>query len=43
MIMNGGNSLLIIVCHLLSDPDARYRDLGAGFHESRSSQPLIAS
>jgi transposase len=30
-----GNSVLTIVWHLLSDPDARYRDLGPGFYESR--------
>ncbi|WP_327004517.1 IS110 family transposase [Dactylosporangium sp. NBC_01737] len=30
-----GNSVLTIVWHLLSDPDARYHDLGPGYHESR--------
>ena len=30
-----GNSVLTIVWHLLSDPDARYQDLGPGYHESR--------
>lgn len=30
-----GNSVLTIVWHLLTDPDARYQDLGPGFHESR--------
>ena len=27
-----GRSILIIIWHLLSDPEARYRDLGPGFH-----------
>jgi transposase len=30
-----GNSMLTIIWHLLSDPDARYRDLGSGFCESK--------
>ena len=30
-----GNSVLTIVWHLLSDPDARYHDLGADFYQSR--------
>ena len=30
-----GNSVLTIVWHLLADPDARYHDLGAGYHESK--------
>ncbi|MFJ2034402.1 IS110 family transposase, partial [Streptosporangium sp. NPDC087985] len=30
-----GNSVLTIVWHLLSDPDARYRDLGPDFYQSR--------
>ncbi|MER6831174.1 IS110 family transposase [Streptosporangium sp. NPDC000563] len=30
-----GNSLLTIVWHLLSDPEARYRDLGPDFYQSR--------
>jgi transposase len=30
-----GNSVLTIVWHLLSDPNARYHDLGADFYESR--------
>jgi hypothetical protein len=30
-----GRSILIIVWHLLSDPDARYTDLGAGFFDQR--------
>jgi transposase len=30
-----GRSILIIVWHLLSDPDARYTDLGAGFYDQR--------
>jgi transposase len=27
--------VLTIIWHLLSDPDARYHDLGPGYHESR--------
>jgi transposase len=27
-----GRSILIIVWHLLNDPDARYRDLGPDWH-----------
>jgi transposase len=30
-----GRSLLVIIWHLLSDPDARYTDLGPGFHTNR--------
>ncbi|MEU6722051.1 IS110 family transposase [Nonomuraea sp. NPDC046802] len=30
-----GNSVLTIVWHLLSNPDARFHDLGPGFYESR--------
>jgi len=30
-----GRSILVIVWHLLSDPDARYRDLGADFYDNR--------
>jgi transposase len=30
-----GNSMLTIMHALLSDPDARYTDLGAGYHETR--------
>jgi transposase len=33
-----GNSILTIIWHLLSDPDARYHDLGAGYHQSRLDQ-----
>ena len=29
-----GRSILIIVWHLLSDPDARFHDLGAGFYDT---------
>ena len=29
---------MIIVWHLLSDPAARYRDLGPGFYASRTSR-----
>jgi transposase len=34
-IVATGNSVLIVVYHLLSDPDARFRDLGPGYYESR--------
>jgi transposase len=30
-----GRSILIIVWHLLADPDARFHDLGAGFYHTR--------
>jgi transposase len=30
-----GRSLLIIIWHLLSDPDARFHDLGPGFYDTR--------
>jgi transposase len=30
-----GNSVLTIIWHLLSDPDARYHDLGADFYQSK--------
>jgi transposase len=30
-----GNSVLTIVWHLLSDPDAHYQDLGPDYHESK--------
>jgi transposase len=30
-----GRSILVIVWHLLSDPTARFQDLGAGFYDSR--------
>jgi len=29
-----GRSILVIVWHLLSDPDAAYRDLGSGFYDT---------
>ena len=32
-----GRSILIIVWHLLSDPDARFHDLGPGFYDTRSN------
>ena len=34
-IVATGNAVLVIVCHLLSDPDVRFCDLGAGHYESR--------
>lgn len=30
-----GRSILIIVWHLLSDPNTRYNDLGSDFHTKR--------
>jgi transposase len=30
-----GRSILVIIWHLLSDPEARYTDLGAGFYDQR--------
>jgi transposase len=30
-----GRSILVIIWHLLSDPEARYTDLGSGFYTSR--------
>jgi transposase len=33
-IVATGNSLLTIIWHLLSDPEARYHDLGPGYYES---------
>ena len=30
-----GRSILVIVWHLLSDPEARYHDLGADFYDNR--------
>jgi transposase len=32
-----GRSILVIVWHLLSDPEARFTDLGPGFYDSRIS------
>jgi transposase len=31
-----GRSILVIIWHLLSDPEARYTDLGAGFYAART-------
>jgi transposase len=31
-----GRSILVIIWHLLSDPDARYHDLGPGFYATRT-------
>jgi hypothetical protein len=31
-----GRSILVIIWHLLSDPQARYTDLGAGYYASRT-------
>jgi len=30
-----GRSILVIVWHLLSDPEAHFQDLGAGFYDTR--------
>src|SRR5204863_6912354 len=32
-----GRSILVIIWHLLSDPTARYADLGPGFYDARIS------
>ena len=32
-----GRSILVIIWHLLSNPDATYRDLGPGFYDTRVS------
>lgn len=32
-----GRSILIITWHLLSDPDARYRDLGSHYYDAHQS------
>lgn len=33
-----GNSMLTVIWHLLSDPDAHYRDLGADFYDTHLNQ-----
>ena len=30
-----GRSILVIIWHVLSDPDTRYHDLGSGFYDQR--------
>ena len=37
-IVAAGRSILVIVWHLLADPEARYADLGPGFYDSRVSK-----
>ena len=32
-----GNSVLVIIWNVLSDPDARYHDLGSGFYHARTT------
>jgi transposase len=32
-----GRSILVIIWHLLSDPDARYHDLGPGFYDTHTN------
>jgi transposase len=34
-IVAAGRSILIIIWHLLSDPDAHFQDLGPGFYDTR--------
>jgi transposase len=34
-LMAIGRSILVIIWHLLSDPDARFHDLGPGFYDRR--------
>jgi transposase len=34
-IVATGRSMLVIIWHLLADPDARYADLGSGFYDTR--------
>ena len=36
-----GRSILVIVWHLLADPDARYHDLGPGFYDTRINAERI--
>ncbi len=36
-----GRSILVIVWHLLTDPDARFHDLGAGFYDTRINPERI--
>jgi transposase len=36
-----GRSILIIIWHLLSDPDARFHDLGPGFYDTRINADRI--
>jgi transposase len=31
-----GRSILVIIWHLLADPEARYHDLGPGYHQART-------
>jgi transposase len=33
-----GRSILVIIWHLLADPEARYADLGAGWHERKTDR-----
>lgn len=37
-IVATSNSLLVVVWHLLADPDAHFHDLGPGFHDTRYHQ-----
>jgi transposase len=36
-----GRSILVIVWHLLSDPTARFQDLGAGFYDTRTGPERV--
>jgi transposase len=38
-----GNSLLVIAWHLLSDPEARFADLGPGWHDRLARSAANAS
>ena len=33
-----GRSLLVIIWHLLADPEARYTDLGYGYYQARTDK-----
>jgi len=37
-IVATGNSLLTVIWYLLADPEARYRDLGSNYHDTRYHQ-----
>ncbi len=36
-----GRSILVIIWHLLSDPDARYLDLGPEYHQQRVNTDAV--
>src|SRR5437764_12957681 len=37
-----GRSVLVVIWHLLSDPEAAFHDLGPDFHDSRINPPRQA-